>query len=379
MNRRALLGFAAAAAAIGAAARPGAAQAPAAAAPGPKLDAWSKNLQWLRAPKDLAKGVREMGLASVDLTVAAYPGHIDPAKIRADLPPYVSALKQEGIAVTAIDCAILDNTPNADAILATASGAGIRYFSMGKFQYDKTKPYQPQLDAIKARVGRVVALAQKYRMKALYQPGVEPGAVGAAFFDMLDVMRNFDPRYVGFRYDTASLLPTQRDVFVTHMRLATAYIGAMALNDGAVELELPLWEEGPFTGDPNSLPTSDRGGDNVGRDGGTAHAFGGGGKPLPYKYNPMPLGTGMIDLTLIGTALREIGFYGPMETQVLWPLDNVENGADKITRPRQQILGRLKRDRLVVEQTFGEPWGFKPARPPFMQNRPAGAQPPGEG
>src|SRR5215469_10076048 len=43
------------------------------------LDVYSRELQWLRTPQDVAAAVTDIGLHSVDLTVMPYPGHVDPA------------------------------------------------------------------------------------------------------------------------------------------------------------------------------------------------------------------------------------------------------------------------------------------------------------
>ena len=118
-------------------------------------------------------------------------------------------------------------------------------------------------------------------------------------------------------------------------------------------------------------------GDNVGTDGGNLLAIGGGGRPLPYRYHAVPVGTGMIDLTLIGKVLKEINFSGPAECQTDWPLGGAEQGSDKITLPRQTVLGEIKHSRLMVETAFATSWDLDIARPPFM--RPGGQTAPARG
>ena len=78
------------------------------------LDVYSRSFQWLRTPEDVAKAVTEIGLQRVDLTVMPYPGHVDLAKVKTDLPPFVNGLKQNGITVSTITCPITDaDSPNA--------------------------------------------------------------------------------------------------------------------------------------------------------------------------------------------------------------------------------------------------------------------------
>jgi L-ribulose-5-phosphate 3-epimerase len=386
MNRRELLQFGTATLAAAALARKAQGQAARATAPTaaqsvvppPKptgkfpIDVYSRDLQWLRTPKDVAQAVTDIGLKSVDLTVMPYPGHVDPAKVKTDLAPFVNGLKQNGIAVTAITCPITDaDSPNAEAILAAASSVGIHYYSWGGFQYDQTKPYQPQLDALKPRVAKLAKLNQKYGMKALYQPRAGAGNVGTAFFDLLDVLRSFDPRYVSFRYDTGNLLQASPDTLATQLRLGAAYIGGVALNDAVVKLDLPVWHDGAFVGDPQSAAGQGAGGDNTGRSGGNPLAIGGGGRPLPYHVDLVPLGTGMVDLIAVGKILKEINFAGPAECQTEWPLGGAEQGNDRITLPRQRVLGQIKHNRLMVEAALASSWNLEVALPPFMQ--PGGA------
>src|ERR1700692_915112 len=87
-----------------------------------KVDAYSRHLQWLRTPEDVAQAVIEMGYDGLDITVRPYPGHVDPTKVAQDLPPFVNAIRKHGIQVSTITCPITDaDSPNAEQILQTAS------------------------------------------------------------------------------------------------------------------------------------------------------------------------------------------------------------------------------------------------------------------
>jgi L-ribulose-5-phosphate 3-epimerase len=390
MNRRELLGLGAATIAGASLARGTKGQSPAnspqnsppASAARPvtygkfPLDVYSRSLQWLRTPEDVAGAVAEIGLGSVDLTVAPYPGHVDPTKVKTDLPRFVNGLKQHGIGVSSVTCSITDaDSPNAEAIISTASSLGVGSYSWGGFVYSESEPYRQQLDALKPRIAKLAKLNEKYGMKALYQPRAGSRNIGAAFFDLLEVLQNFDPKFVGFRYDTGSLLQPTPETVVTRLRLGAAYIGGVALNDAVVKLDLPVWHDGAYTGTPQQLVGASMGsGDNVGTDGGDPLAIGGGGRPLPYHLYPVPVGTGMIDLTLIGKTLKEINFSGPAECQTDWPLGGAEQGNDKISLPRQTVLGEIKHNRLMVETAFASSWNLDIARPPFME--PGGAPTP---
>ncbi len=373
MDRRELLQWSVAAATAASLVKPAVAQP---APPGKSgLLVCSRNLQWLRTPQEVAKACIDIGLDHLDLSVQAYPGHVDPAKAKTDLPAFVNGLKQAGVAVTCITTPIVDaDTPNAEAILDAAASSGITQYSWGGFTYDTAKPYPAQLDALKPRIQKLAKLNEKYKVKAMYRPRAGAGNVGAAFFDILDLLKNFDPRFFAIQYDTAALLQPVRDVFVMHMRLGAPYIGGMVLNDAALTLDLPTYDQGFYTGTGPIRSTN--AGDNTGGDGGNPLAIGGGGRPLPYHFHPMRVGTGMIDLILIARTLKEIGFNGPMETDAAWPLGGAENGADKNSLARQAVIGQLKRERLTIEAGFfAGGWNIDIARPAFQ----VGGAPAGRG
>jgi sugar phosphate isomerase/epimerase len=336
------------------------------------MDAFSRNLQWCRTPQELAKAVIDLGQNSVDLSVGGAEAHVSAEQVKSALSDFVEHLKSDGVTVRCITTPIVDaDSPNAEAILAAASSCGIAYYNWGSLEYELSKPMPVQVESLKRRVAKLVRLNEKYHIKGLYQPA--PGMVGGSFFDFLPVLQAFDPKYVAFRYDTAVLLtPVQKNVEL-QLTLGAPYIGGVALNDARVTLDLPAWQQGSFDGDPKQLLAPSGGGDNTGDAGGHPLAYGGGGNPLPYHLHPVPTGTGMIDLMLIGKTLKDISFNGPAEVQVAYPLGGAETGSQKISLPRQQVIGRMQRDRITVEHAFAKPWGIDVVLPPFM--KPGGTRP----
>jgi hypothetical protein len=67
-------------------------------------------------------------------------------------------------------------------------------------------PYPKQIETLKPRVAGLARLNEKYGMKAMYHPG------GGAFVDLLDLVRNFDPRYISIQYDTGNFQQTNQQV-----------------------------------------------------------------------------------------------------------------------------------------------------------------------
>ena len=65
------------------------------------------------------------------------------------------------------------------------------------------------------------------------------------------------------------------------------------------------------------------------------------------------MGTGIVDITKVAAILKEINFNGPSELQSEYStMGGAETGADKITLPRQFVIGLIKRDVLTIRKAF---------------------------
>ena len=392
-----------------------------------KIDAYSRHLQWLRDPNEVAQAVVDMGFDGLDITVRPYPGHVDPARVAQDLPPFVNTIRKHGILVRTITCPITDaDSPNAEQILATASSLGITHYWWGTFRYDTTQPVMPQLDALKPRVEKLAKLNEKYKMKAMYHTYEGDRTVGAAIWDFLSVLKNFDPAYVSFHYDVGHMVVAGGgNTWALNLRAAGPYIGGVSAKDYTIELDLGLSGGGAYAGQPlggfgaagrgrggrggpgapggaapeapgaapgrgrgaaspQAAPNAPQGGaagaanaasgeaaaggrgagrggrggaggfggGAFGGRGGSLPSRGGGGEPNLYRVKAVPLGDGLANLPELGSILKEINFSGPVEIQAEYPNGGAESAQDKITLPREMVLGAMKRDRLVLKAAF---------------------------
>jgi len=303
------------------------------AAPAKKLrvDAYSRTLHWLRTPQEVAEACHQIGHTTIDLTVRAYPGHVQPEKVTTDLPPFLKTLAQNGITVTSMAADIVDaNTPYIEEMLGTASSLGIRYNWWRGFALDYAKPYPPQIEALKPRLAALVKLQEKHGMKAMYHPQ------GGPMFDQLELIRNFDPRYVSLHFDTGHWIQITQSNMAAMIMLAVPYVGGFVWKDGVVEKHDPAGASSPAA--------AERGG----RGGGSGRGGRGGGVN-GWSTLQVPIGTGMVDVALAARTLKSIGFDGPTECQPEWQgLGGAEQGRDTLTVPRETVIGLLKRDYETV-------------------------------
>jgi sugar phosphate isomerase/epimerase len=379
----------------------GAAQTPAAPPPPTRrliMDCYTRNVHWIRDQDQIAEAAIEMTCGGVQPTVGAYPSHIDATKVATELPAFVKTMQKHGLRVKQIRGGnqLTADAPNLEPMVAAMGQSGATHYWCGTDNYDFTKPILPQLDAIKKKVDGFVKLNQKHGTTLMYHTRAGANSVGSVVWDLLYVMKDFDPKYVGLHWDTGHMAAHGSNTWELLMRTAGPYVVAVSWKDRTNEQNLGfLGEGGPFPGpDPaaaaaaatagagrgrgrggapglpgaagvpaapggeGDAPAAGRGRGRGGRGGGGAREF-----PLPLAgttfargggwTNPMvPMGMGLVDIFRYARVLRDIDFNGPMELQAEYPNGGAQSGADKITLPREMVIGNLKRDVLTIRAAF---------------------------
>ena len=372
------------------------AQTPASTPPAPTpaqprrliMDAYTRHLHWIRSADEIAEVAIELTCGGVNPTIQEYPGHIDPAKVATELPAFVKTMQKHGLRVKQIRGGNQTEAtaPHVEAIVGTMGQLGVTHYWMGTDNYDLSKPILPQLDAIKVKVEKFVQLNQKHGTTLMYHTRAGANAVGSVVWDLLYVMKDFDPKQVGFHWDTGHMSHHGSNMWELLMRSAGPYVVAMGWKDRAWQQNLGfLGEGGPYPGPQGAAAApaggggrggggrgggaqgagagpggfeEGGGGRGGGRGGGAARAFPlplagrtfarGGGWTSPY----VPMGTGLVDIFRYAAVLRDINFDGPMELEAEYPNGGSENGLDTITLPRAQVIGNLKRDMLTIRAAF---------------------------
>ena len=287
--------------------------------PGPPrrliLDAYTRNLQWLRDPDRIAEAAVTMTCTGVNPTIQEHPGHINPANVARELPAFVKVMQKHGLRVKQVRGGNQTDVAadHVEAIVATMAQVGATHYWLGTDNYDLAKPILPQLDAIKRKVEAFVRLNEKHGTTLMYHTRAGSRAVGAVVWDLLYVLREFDPKYVGLHWDTGHMSHHGSDMWELLMRTAGPYVVAIGWKDRSWEQVDGKWRS-------------------------------------PY----VPMGTGLVDAARYVTVLHDIGFDGPMELQAEYPNGGSEAGADKITLPPAQVLGALRKDVETIRAAFAQ-------------------------
>ena len=189
MNRRDFLWKVAAASAVSgaAAARP---------SPEPLLCFFSKHLPELNYDQ-LGRTLKDAGFGGVDLTVRK-GGHVLPERAREDLPRAVEAIRSHGLEVPMITTGLTSaSDPTARPILETAARLKIPFFKPGYWRYEND--VLASLHNAADGVHGLTDLAKQYGIVAGFHN--HPRNVGLAFWDAREILRDLDPKWIGYYYD----------------------------------------------------------------------------------------------------------------------------------------------------------------------------------
>jgi sugar phosphate isomerase/epimerase len=312
----------------------------------------SANLHWLRIPEEIAEAAIEMGFGAITLTVGPPPAHVSLADAPLSLAAFVHGLRGAGIVVDTISCSA-DLSPDVagiDALLAAASKLDIKQYIFGPYPYAADQSIPMQLDTFKPSFSALARLNTRYGIRGLYRnrAGLY---LGAALFDLVEVLRGIDRSAIGICYDTGQgALAGGNNSWKAGLLVAGPYLGGLFCTDYALQFQLDANQGGVFTGTSEDLATSFKGGV-------TRPFGGGGGQTNPWIAPAVPLGTGLVDLPQLATILRKVGFEGPLTVLSDYPNGGTENGGDKLTLPRALVLGAIKRDLLTLKAglAIGDP------------------------
>jgi sugar phosphate isomerase/epimerase len=282
-----------------------------------KISVFSKHLQFLQG-EDLAKAAAEVGFDGVDITLRK-GGHVEPERVRQDLPPLVSIIRKHGLEVPMVTTDIVDpDTPYTEDILKTLADLGIRYYRYmpsGGFKYVADRPYAAQLEAFRPRVARLAVLNQRYQTCAMYHTHSGRGFVGASFWDLPIIMKDVDPKCVGVNYDVAhATIEGGLGAWINSFYICKPHLRGIAVKDFS-------W-----------------------------------GKDAKGAWQPQwqPIGQGMVHLEEFFNMLAAANFSGPVQMHYEYPLGGANNGNRNITISKEEIYSAMKHDLGKIRGYLGK-------------------------
>ena len=224
-------GFMAMAAMAGAAfAVPAAAASP---SPRTKFHAFSKNFMFL-SREALCEALAEAGLDGVEWCVRGR-AHVDPLKVKAELPLAVKAAHGSGLAATMVCTRSrgdgTDAPEEGDIVetLRVCADNGITLWRPGGFVYDERKTVRDNLETFRRKFARLEEISRLTGVRCAYQNHFD--CFGGGIHDMLEIVRELDPRHFSLQYDIMHAVFETPVSWERYLKEAAPFISSACLKD----------------------------------------------------------------------------------------------------------------------------------------------------
>jgi sugar phosphate isomerase/epimerase len=150
--------------------------------------------------EETADLLAQAGYQGIDFTVRP-GGHVEPDRVREDLPRAVAAARAAGLRVDMITTAITRADAGARTLLATAADLGISVYRLGNFRYEPEGDPWQKLREIQPHLLELARLNEHLGIHGGFQNHSGTWRVGAAGWDLHELLRDHDPRWLGCQFD----------------------------------------------------------------------------------------------------------------------------------------------------------------------------------
>lgn len=148
--------------------------------------------------RGLARALKPLGFTGIDLTVRP-KGHIEPARVVQDLPPFVAGIREEGLAVPMITTALTsDADPAARPTFETAASLRIPYLKPGYYSY-KFVDVRKEREQVGSQLRSLAVLAARTGVQIGFHN--HDGNVGGGVWDIVPIIDALDPKAIGYYFD----------------------------------------------------------------------------------------------------------------------------------------------------------------------------------
>lgn len=263
---------------------------------------FSKHLQWLDY-KGMAETAAEIGFDGVDLTVRR-GGHVLPERVEEDLPKAVEAIRNAGIKPLMMVTDINDpDDPKTEKVLKTAAGLGIRYYRLGYYTYDDKTSVAYTLAEAKPKLKDIAAMNKYFDLHGAYQNHSGSRYVGAPVWDLWELIRDLDPKYMGCQFDIRHATVEGGQTWPLHFRIMSERIKTLAMKDF-------LWEK----------------------------------QKDKWTAANCPLGEGAVDFARYLPLLKKSSISGCVTIHYEYDLGGANHGARELTMEKGQVLAAMRKD-----------------------------------
>lgn len=278
--------------------------------PIPSVHVFSKHLQWLDY-EAMAEQAAALGFDGVDLTVRP-GGHVEPARVRQDLPRAVGALRRAGLPPRLCTTALTHaDDPTCDALLGALADSGLRHLRLGWHKFPPGMPLPAAIESCKPVAERLAAALARRNLRGAFQNHSGTEYVGASLWELWQVIDGLDPQRIGLQFDIRHATVERGLSWANELALAAPKIATLACKDFR-------WTDNPTTG---------RG-----------------------EVRDVPFGQGWVDWDRYFALLRNHAVSAPTSLHFEYPLGGAEHGHRELTVDPAVVLAAMRRDRAALRR-----------------------------
>jgi sugar phosphate isomerase/epimerase len=185
-----------------------------------------------RLPFDqMADTAREVGWSGIECPVRK-DGAIEPERAEDELPKLVEALRQRDLELSVISTDVEDASEAlTQRVLKTASKLRIPRYRLKHYYYDLNKPIPPQLENFKAKLRDLAQLNRELNVQGAMQNHSGRNYVGAAGWDLWEMMRELDPKSMGVFFDIGHAALEGGYSWPSQAKLLEPYFSTISVKD----------------------------------------------------------------------------------------------------------------------------------------------------
>lgn len=264
--------------------------------------AFTKCLQFLTFEQN-AEVLARLEFDGADITVRP-KGQIEPENVKNELPKAVKIFRKAGVEIPMMVTAVHDAAdPKSVELLKVAADSGIGYYRTGWLEYDFKKTIQQNLDRYKKQMEKLAQLNEKLGIHGGYQnhSGIH---VGAPVWDLYELVKDIDPRYLGVQYDIRHATTEGGYSWKLGMKRVEPWIRTICIKDF-------VWAK------------NDNGG---------------------WKHENVMLGEGMVDFDDFLKEYNALNIEAPISIHYEYDLGGAEKGNRETTMEPEKIYAFMKKD-----------------------------------
>ncbi|MFY0652863.1 MAG: TIM barrel protein [Cyclobacteriaceae bacterium] len=273
---------------------------------------FSKHLQFLDH-QAVGEQAAAIGFDGVDLTVRP-GGHVEPEKVVSDLPKAIELIKKGGSTCQMMVSGISNAKHATDiSVIKTAGDNGIKFYRPKYFKYSEGKSMVEQMAEFKQQAKEISLLNKKYGIVASYQNHAGNNYVGAAMWEIFQLMEKVDQNYYGSQYDIRHSVVEGGESWETGLRLVRPHIKTIVLKD---------FKWGKVNGQ--------------------------------WKHINTPMGEGMVSFKRYFALLKKYKINVPVSLHLEYPLGGANKGKRELTIDKKDVYKAMKKDLTIARRLWAE-------------------------